>query len=244
MLSRYLVAEILKLRRSLALLLCLAAPAGVVLLSVLMTLDRKHPSTLPNFVQSSIAFWAFAMLPLTVTALSVLLAQTEHGPRSWDHLLALPGARLRVPLAKALVMLALVVAMTALLLGAAIGAGNLLAVLVPAKLAAAPLPPALFATTAGIAAAAALMAMLQLWTALRFHSFVPPLVLGIAGTFVAVAATSSRYGMWFPWLLPVNLLATDPSRAAIALWLGAGGGLVALAAMTAHLARREAIFPA
>ena len=89
-------------------------------------------------------------------------------------------------------------------------------------------------------AAAGLVCMLQLWVALRFRSFVPPLVFGIAGTFVAVAATSARQGLYFPWLMAVNVLASEPERQLFAVMLGGLGGLAALSAMLVHLNLREA----
>ena len=88
---------------------------------------------------------------------------------------------------------------------------------------------------------ATLMAMLQLWAALHFRSFVPPLVLGILGTFIAVAAASAREGAYFPWLMPLHLLSSDPAMALTALRIGAYGGLLALAGMLLHLGRRESI---
>ena len=39
------------------------------------------------------AIWAFFMLPMSVTALTALVAHMEHGPRAWDHLRALPVPR-------------------------------------------------------------------------------------------------------------------------------------------------------
>jgi ABC-2 type transport system permease protein len=80
--------------------------------------------------------------------------------------------------------------------------------------------------------------MLQLWVALRFSSFVPPLVFGIAGTFAAIAVTNARDGVYFPWLLAFNML-MPPERQWIALMIGGIGGLIALIAMPLHLSRRE-----
>jgi lantibiotic transport system permease protein len=237
MLLRYLATEILKLRRSLALLLCLAAPSCVVILSTLMTLDRKGPAMLPMFGMSTAAFWAFAMLPLTLTALSVLLAQMEHAPRAWNYLMTMPRARPHAYLAKALIMLALVAAMSLLLFAEIWIAAGLIAAVKPVSHAFVPGDVAV--TIAKMAVAAMLVAMLQLWVALRFRSFVPPLVFGIAGTFVAIAATSAKQGVYFPWLLAVNML-SQPERQSFALWLGGAGGLVVLLAMLVHLGRREA----
>ncbi|WP_188055040.1 ABC transporter permease [Sphingosinithalassobacter sp. CS137] len=239
MLHRYLIVEILKLRRSLALLLCLAAPSCVAILNLLIGLDSEAPEIeLARVGASCAAIWSFAMLPLAVTALSVLMAQMEHGPRSWNHLLTLPGARPNAFLAKALVMLVLIAAMSALLWLEALGATWLLGQLKPQATGNAE-PAALALTLAKMAVASMLVAMLQLWVALRFRSFVPPLVFGIAGTFVAIGATTARQGVYFPWLLAVNILSL-PERQSIALWLGSLGGAAALLAMLVHLSRREA----
>ena len=238
MLIRYVTAEALKLRHSLALLLVSAAPIFVMVICVLIGLHGDQAMPLDRYGQTGAAFWAFAMLPMTVTALSVLMAQMEHGPKTWDHLLALPGARRWLFLAKALVMLALVAAMSVwlyalLLLGAEFVAaihpvtGNLDAML-------------LRDTLAKMAAASMLMCVIQLWTALRFKSFVPPLVLGIVGTFIAVAAASAREGAYFPWLMPLHILSSEAAMQRMALWIGAAGGIAALAAMLTDLSRREA----
>jgi ABC-2 type transport system permease protein len=238
MLHLYIHAELLKLRRSLALLLCLAAPACVVVMMTLSALDRDGVVPLAGMALNAAALWSFAMLPLSVTALSVLMAQMEHGPRTWDHLLTLPGARPRVYLAKAIVMLGLVAAMEALLFLLLMGAVPLITSLKEVK--GAVDASALAATLSKMGVAAALACMIQLWVALRFRSFVPPLVLGIAGTFAAIAATGSRQGAYFPWLMSTNVLAADPQTQALAIALGGLGGLAALAAMLVHLSRREA----
>jgi ABC-2 type transport system permease protein len=238
MLHNYVVAELLKLRRSLALLLCVAAPTCVVVLVTIIALDREGPVPLSMIGMNASALWAFAMMPLAITALSVLMAQMEHGPRTWDHVLTLPGARPRAYLAKALVMLGMVAAMQMLLFVLILIAAPLIASLREVK---GTLDSgALGATLAKMFIAAALVCVLQLWVALRFRSFVPPLVVGIAGTFAAIAATSARQGVYFPWLMSVNVLATDVEKQQLAITLGGVGGLVALAAMLVHMSRREA----
>jgi ABC-2 type transport system permease protein len=86
-----------------------------------------------------------------------------------------------------------------------------------------------------------LLIAIQLWAALRFRSFVPPLVIGIGGTFVAVAATASKQGAFFPWLIPTNALATDPEQAAMAIDIGFYGGLAAALLMLIDMSRKEAL---
>ena len=234
----YLTAEFMKLKRSLALLLCVSAPIFVMVICVLIGLHSHKPMPLDRYAMTGAAFWAFAMLPMTVTALSVLIAQMEHGPRTWDHLLALPGARPWLFLAKAIVMLALVAAMSLWLFGLLVAgaefAGRVHAVTGVLDL------EVLRATLAKMAAASVIMCVIQLWTALRFRSFVPPLVLGIVGTFIAVAAASAREGAYFPWLMPLHILSTDLAMQRMALMIGAAGGIGAMLAMLFDLSRREA----
>ncbi len=238
MLLRFLLAEFLKLRRSLALLLVSSAPLFVMVICVLIGLHSDKPMPLDRYSMTGAAFWAFAMLPMSVTALSVLMAQMEHGPKTWDHFLALPGARRWLFPAKALTMLFLVAAMTGwlyllLLFGAwFVGLVHPVTGVLDAA--------ALRLTLSKMAAASVLMCVIQLWTAMRFRSFVPPLVLGIVGTFVAVAAASAREGAYFPWLMPLHILSTEAAMQQMALWIGAFGGLVAMAVMLTDLSRREA----
>ena len=237
---RLIAVEFLKLRRSLVLLLCVAAPSLIAILTFIMVLRWDKPGPWLMFTAGGSALWAYFMLPMTITALTVLIAQLEHGPRGWNHLLALPLPRWQIFLAKALVVLALCAGMSvvlALLLplsgmaAEAVHSGDLLTGAVPWG--------DTFWLLARMYAGAMLLIAVQLWAALRFRSFVPPLVLGIGGTFVAVAATSAKEGAWFPWLIPVNALATDAARSAMAIDFGFFGGLLALAAMIVHMSRVE-----
>lgn len=239
MMFRFLIVEMLKLRRSLVMLLCLAAPALVAVIVALIGLRTGKTIPMVNYAQTGAAFWAFAMLPLTLTALSVLMAQMEHGPKSWDHLLALPGARRWLFLAKALVMIALSGAMTGWLL-VLLWAG---AAILPAFK---PIDGTFDLAATSILLgrmflASILMAVIQLWAALRFRSFVPPLVLGILGTFISVAAASAREGAYFPWLMPLHMLSSDPAMATLALQIGGLGGVACMFAMLIDLGRREAV---
>lgn len=74
---------------------------------------------------------------------------------------------------------------------------------------------------------------------MRFAIFVPAFAFGIGGTFFAVVGTSARIGVVLPWLIPVDMLASDPARANTALLIGFVGGVVALVGRLIHLSRRE-----
>jgi ABC-2 type transport system permease protein len=231
----------MKLRRSLALLLCVAAPTMVVVLSGLMMLDWNKPSHWQAFGMSTAGLWSFFMLPMTVTALTILMAQLEHGPRFWNHLLALPVARWQIFAAKAVVIIALVALMTMSLLGLIPLTGYIVEAIKPGVQLTGSLDFGLEAKLLWTMFTGSMLLIgIQLWVALYFRSFVPPLVVGIGGTFVAAAATGSKYGMYFPWLLPTSALAKDPARAEFAISLGLWGGAAVLLLMLFFQSRREA----
>lgn len=233
-------AEMAKLRRSLSLLMVLAAPAILAIFTFANMVRMDDPRSWESWLQGTTAIWAQFMLPMSMTAIAVLAAQSEHAPRSWDYLRALPQPRWRLYAAKAALTMGLGAAMTVLLTGL-VPIAILLAGLFKPAVAATGAPDLLsyLASLGRMLAAAALLIAVQLWIALRFASFAPPLVAGIGGTFFALTAWNTQNGIYFPWLMPINTLADDPARAALALALGAGGGLAAFALMVVHLSSRE-----
>lgn len=229
-----------KLIRSPAVLLALAGPSLVALLTFFVVLNGRRAPSWDRLLEGAAGGWAVFLLPMSATALTAVMAQMEHAPRAWDHLRSLPVPRWRLYAAKAFWVVVLVVAMTGL---------NLLLAWVSACAAGALRPrmaptgtldvaKALLLNTR-IVAASMLLIAIQLWTALRYATFAPAMVLGIGGTFFAVMATRAKAGVLFPWLMPFNTFAPDAWRVQTALALGGGLGLVALAAAVAHLARRE-----
>lgn len=237
-----LSVEFRKLNRSLALLLAIVAPALIAVFTFFNMLRGDAPLSWDTWLMSGSAIWAFFMLPMSVTALTALVAHMEHGPKSWDHLRALPLPRWRIYAAKALCVIAVVALMSVFTLAMTWAAAEAAGAV---KSAVAPSGEPDFVKHAWllvkILAAAILLIAVQLWMSLRFSSFVPGLALGIGGTFFAVVATSARAGVFMPWQMPVNILIDEPGRAETALSLGGAGGLVVLMLMIAHLARREVI---
>lgn len=237
-----LSVELHKLNRSLAALLAVAAPSLIAIFAFFMTLRSTEPRPWDMWMVSSIGVWSFFMLPMSVTALTALVAHMEHGPRSWDHLRSLPLPRWRLYAAKAVMVLAVVAVMSAATLILTWGAVTLATAIKPNLTPTGPLNFAVYAGTMGkVFLAAILMVAIQLWTALRFASFVPALVVGIGGTFFSVVATAAKEGVFFPWQMPVNMLATESWRVNTALGLGCGLGMVVLGLAVAHLARREVL---
>ncbi len=233
------VVEIIKLNRSLALVLALAAPVLVAVFTLFNALQADQARDGDLWMMGNAFMWASFMLPMSLAALSALMAQMEHGPRTWDYLRALPTPRWTIYAAKALILMALVVFMSLVVPAASAGALLIAGVFNPALAGAVPADPV---TTIGLFArislAALLIAALQFWTAMRFSSFVPGLALGIGGTFFALVAHSAEAGIYFPWLMPSNMLVTDAGRRGIGLVLGGGLGLVTMILAIIHLAWR------
>lgn len=235
-----LSVEARKLNRSLAALLAVAAPTLIAIFIFFNMMRGEAAQPWDMYIQSATAIWAFFMLPMSVTALTALIAHMEHGPRAWDHLRALPVARWKLYAAKATCVLFVVATMSVvnlLLTWAAVW----LAGMIKPNLA----PTGVFDTAQQFALlgkvmlSSILMIAIQFWIAIRFSSFVPALAVGIGGTFFSVVATAAEQGVFFPWQMPVNMLATDAWRVETALALGGGLGTLVLVLSVLHLSRRD-----
>lgn len=232
--------ELTKLNRSLAVLLALAAPALVALFLLLSGLQDGRQTAWEDWARSASGIWAFFMLPMSVTALTALMAHMEHAPRAWDQLRALPLARWRIYGAKAGVALGVILAMSILCLMLSLAAGVLVGLIRPENAPTGSLDGvAAFHTMALVFIASILMFAVQFFLAIRFFSFVPGLVVGIGGTFFAVVATGAKRGVFLPWQMPVNILSDEAWRVHTVLWLGGGLGLIGLVAVIAALSWRD-----
>ena len=237
-----LSVEARKLNRSLAALLAVAAPSLIAVFAFFMLLRADKPEPWEMWLGSAAGVWGFFMLPMSVSALTALVAHMEHGPKSWDHLRGLPLPRWKIYAAKAVCVLAVVAMMSVATLGLTILAVKLAVMIKPVVEPTGPMELMRWIKVKGMMfGAALLMVAIQLWTALRYASFVPGLVVGIGGAFFAVVATSAKQGVFLPWQMPVNMLASEPWRVNTALGLGGGVGLLALIVLTVHLARREVL---
>ena len=232
--------EIRKLKGSLVVALCLVAPSLAAVLLGIVCL-RQPRMNWHDAMMGTTGLWAYFIMPMTVTALSVLVAQIEHGPRAWDHLLALPIRRWRIFAAKGILIM-LLTAVISLILALEIRVvAAIVAAIMPSKEPVGAYPWALCARLLAMMWGASLcMVMIQLWIALAFRSFVAPLMTGLGGTFFAVAAFGARETIVIPWVMPVSVIARNGDSASLALTLGLCGGLAVFTLMILHLSRKEA----
>ncbi len=238
-----LSVELLKIRRSLALLMMFAIPLMVVVLTTLIAC-RQHPlaAMTPrlwmNFWGSTSALWCYFMLPLYIALVTGLLNGQEHKNQSWRLMLTLPVSQYQLYLMKALLAWLFVVGATVALAGAATLAAALMV------LGGAPVDGAFgFALLPMIAKVAlACLPVLAIQHALswRFQNLVLPLAVGVVATMGITQIGSAREWVYYPWTYAV--MAVNGGQAGsqqTALLLAALLGTLLLAASTMLLGRRE-----
>lgn len=240
MFFRAVQAEWIKLNRSLVLLLAAAPPVMMMMMTLGLIVNGNQPEDWLTIAMSGAGIWAYLLMPLTITALTALMASIEHSCGGWTWSLAQPVPKTIVFLAKA----SLTVVFLALI-SLGVGAGVILGALIGAQLAPNAVlngtMPVLFMTSllGKMVIAGLLVLGLQFTVSHAFRSFALPIVVGIGGTFVSVAATSWSMGVYFPWLMPVNMLASDPARAQQVLLTGGIGGVLIFLLASLWLARRD-----
>lgn len=209
---KLIAVEFRKLRGSLALPLALTAPALPALLIFLATATSRHNTTwLMIYSGFVVPIWNLLLFPMTIAAFTALLAQIEYRSKGWDHILALPIPRWQIFLSKTIVTFAVSATMPVLAiasgwLGATLGgliSGHIPLGMFPWK--------KLIITFALLQAASSIVIVVQVWIALRYASFVLPLMVGITGTLVAmaIALTRSTQANWFPWVIPGHILTSS-----------------------------------
>jgi lantibiotic transport system permease protein len=207
-------AELLKLKRTLALGVAIAAPLLVVGLNFLVMLKGKSPAQPPPdpwiaSMRIVMELWGIFMLPLLIALQSALVNQQDHQQGLLRVFFSLPVPRTRLFLARLLVVLALMLLSNLMLCLACVGSGYLLALLKPALgfgAAALPLFKMMRLAFTPMAAALFLLALLY-WLSHRVPGVALTLGIGICGTVGSlVIINSPRWGSLFPWSLPGRAL--------------------------------------
>lgn len=247
-LGRALVAESLKLKRTLALWMVLVAPVIVALLQFVNYLQRGEfllsPETNPwiRLTQSVHVLWSMLMLPLFIALETALLAGLEHAEDHWRQLFALPVPRWAIYTGKLIAALALVGLSSLILWGAIQLAGIALRMAKPGLGFSLPIPSVHILTTTLLTYLAAwLVVAIHVWISIRSHSFALAVGVGIAATFIGLIVSSTEAGRVYPWSLPVDVMFGQGERLPFALVLGVGGGLVLAVIGGWDIARRDVL---
>jgi lantibiotic transport system permease protein len=229
-------AEVLKLKRTLALRMTLVAPMVVVVLITLVYHERKGINVTggewwARFSLEIVGLWSLLMLPMFVTLEAALLGGIENTEKNWKHLFALPVPRGAIYAAKLAAVVTLIGLSMLVLFVGTVGAGLLLGVLKPQY------QPALSSIEWGRLArlyylsylCAWLMIAIQIWVSVRWQTFTVALGVGISGTVIGyVLINSEKWGKVYPYTLPVNVLAPNGNIARALLISLIGFAVVAI----------------
>lgn len=240
---KLLMVELLKIRRSLALLMMLLIPLMVVVLNVLVLARRNGIAAIDArqwgfYWSMTTAMWCYFMLPLFIALVTGLLNGQEHKNQSWRLMLTLPVSQTRLFVVKGLLAWLFVMGASAILAaGAYIGALVLIAIGASSQGAFvfAPLP-----MLAKLAVTSLPVIAIQHALSWRYQNLVLPLALGVVATMGITQIGSSSNWIWYPWsyaLMAVN--GTDAVKQQLALTLAAGAGVALFAASAWVLGRRE-----
>jgi lantibiotic transport system permease protein len=252
-LLRVLHSEVLKMKRTIALKMVVLAPAVVVLLILFVTSQAPYSTLNPNPIRNewtalaslTLRVWAALMMPLYITLETALMAGLDHSENQWKSLLARPVPRWTLYVAKLMVVMAMTATSTLLLLCGILIDGAILPRIQSALVFGFPVPwAAIFRDGAQVMGLAFLALTIQHWVSLRWRSF--PVAVGtgiiamVAGVFaVAAAKDAGGWPQYFPWALPMLVLARQPHNIQAALLIGSALGLVVAAAGCLDFCRRE-----
>lgn len=233
--------ELLKIRRSLALLMLVALPGIGVLFNTLIAVrqfgvEKFTPERVTNFWMNNVTLWAFFMLPLFIALITGLLCGQEHRNQTWRMMLTLPLSPLRLYLTKALMAWGFAIAasgllmlMTALaLLGLGAAGANIQNMWDMPYL----------ATWGKLAIGTLPVVAIQHAIAWRVANLVAPLASGVVATMMITQMASSKYWVWLPWDYALMAVAGRVNGVQeFAPVLAACTGIAALAIGTVALAR-------
>ncbi len=241
-------AEALKVRRTAAIWMVVAAPVLLIFLHLSDLFGRTY---LPlsdmgvvweHLLRNGWSFWMF-LVPILVAFEAASLANLEHRGKHLKQLFAYPIPRWSVHATK---MLFCALLLGASFLLAALGlVGN---VLIFSGLRGHGLSRAIpwsevLSTTAKAFAASWLTIAIQSWLSARFTGIAAPVGIGFAALILGTILLKPdipELSSWYPWLLPLRTLATgDLHDTRLPFLLGCVGGVMVGALACWDLARRR-----
>ena len=250
--SRCISAELLKIKRTLALRLAVLAPLIIVVLVFATTVQRGGTpaagvNPLVGFAQLNLTLWTIVMLPFYAAMAAALLAAIEHSGDNWKYLLTLPISLQKLFLSKWLVGLTLLLLSTLVLAaGICLGAAVLRFCKPGWHQAAVPIGIVALRTLQTFLAAVLLWSI-QMWISVRWRNFIVGLVVGVIAAMIMLAGVPRAQNApifvnVYPCSLPAMAMARMaeemPSRIFPIAWGAVGGIAIGLAACR-HLSRRE-----
>ena len=243
MFRKLVAVELIKIRRSLALLMMFAIPLMVVLLFFMMLIKRHDLAQIDAktwfFHWNGVTgMWSYFMMPLYVALITGLLNGQEHRNQTWRLMLTLPVSQLQLFIVKGILAWLFVVGSTLVLMGATLLTVGVL-VLCGASMDGA-FSIELVTILGKVALTCIPVLVIQHAISWRFQNLVLPLAVGVMATMGVQQIGSSTYWVWYPWSYPVMaMLGSDVAKQQHAMMLAAVVGVGLLAVCAVLLGRRE-----
>jgi len=220
MLIKLIQIELLKTKRSLALLMMFLSPLMVLLINLLQLLHNEGKYIAERgwsiYWLSNFALWGYFMMPLYIALITALLNGTEHRSNGWRFMLALPVKQKDLFLAKLLLAwiyligASLVLFISTLLSivcleAFGISGTNILSLEVVLNL--------IYSTVACLA-----ILTIHHIVSWRWKNIVAPLGLGVVATMSIIQLSHTKYWHFDPWtyiLLSTN--SAEPTQQTLAM---------------------------
>lgn len=223
MIGQLFLIELLKIKRSLVIVMTLVCPVAIVALMFLMTLRAWDPpemsgADMARFWSDVMGAWAVFMLPLYVALTTSLINGNEHRNQTWRLMLSLPIGVETLYIAKGLVAVALMVCAHIVLLV------SIVLALWGLGLFGYTLDGAFDLRSSRVlwAAPVAALPMLAIQHGLSWHfrTLVLPLSVASIATFVGMWLAGTKLWLWVPWSYPsVSTTARTVEAQVLAVWL-------------------------
>ncbi len=243
--------EALKLQRTVALWLAVAAPVLAIILQLIILFDRiSFPigdagTVWRNLLQNGWGFWLGFFVPMLVSFEAASLANLEHREKQWKQLFAFPVPRWSIYAIKMLFCGLLVGASFLIVVPGFVGDVLIFSWARGFPLASA-IPWSEIVNTAGKAYVASwLVIVIQSWLSVRFAGIASPVCIGFAALVIGVVLIPFQKGSfssWYPWTLPLRTFQANPRdlhNTALPAVFGCVGGVVLGALACRDLARRR-----
>lgn len=240
-------SEFLKLKRTLALWMILLAPLLVILLQCFIWLNQKEgigydADLWLMFTNNILSMWAIFMFPLVCALILALVYHYEHANAGWLKMYSLPVPRWMIMVSKIITSLLLMAGSYGVVIGGSVAAAFAVDALHPNISMPSDIPIGTIVERAGSVWAATMTVFaIQNFVSWRWTTLSVPIGVGITGTFLALFASSWKYGYLFPWLTGVHALFKTADIYPISLWGGFGAGIIILIGTVFSSVKRDLV---
>jgi lantibiotic transport system permease protein len=233
--------ELIKIRRSLAILMMLVCPLMVVLLTSGIQSRGAHRMTWAIFWANNTAMWAYFMLPLYIALITALLNGSEHKNATWRLMLTLPISARQLYLSKIIVAWIFVFGANVLLIGLvylSISLFGLAGVNIENAF-----HYAVITNLWKITLCCLPMLVVQHWVSWRFQNIVAPLAVGVIATMGIMQIGSSKEWIYYPWsYVMMAVHGSSDSKQQLAIILASVVACILLFCSSVWIGRKSAEF--